>query len=171
MSSIHPIATDPAVVCSSSLLSGVATKVSHDNKKQAQSDVVVCGVIGPTSIKEMYQPCPCCNRRVSPSVEVRQTLDEPAGPGRLQDIPCLFDNFEEGHEEEYDEEDDYLPGVLESGVEYKFKRVLAEGWLNKKGSGKDWLRSRTFKPRWARLVVRSLWNTCFCITISCLSHN
>jgi hypothetical protein len=89
-------------------------------------------------------------------VEVRQTLDEPAGPGRREDIPCLF-QFDDGHEDIMtEEEDDYLPGVLDSGVEYRFKRVLAEGWVNKKGTGNDWLGSRGWKPRWARLVVSAL---------------
>jgi hypothetical protein len=47
-----------------------------------------------------------------------------------------------------------LPGSLDSGVEYKFNRVLAEGWIHKKGTGNDWLRSRGWKTRWAQLVVR-----------------
>jgi hypothetical protein len=119
-------------------------------KVSPEKDVVVCGVIGPTNINEIHQPCPCCNRRVSPSVEVRQTLDEPRGQAR-QDIPCLFDSEEHDEEEDYDE--DYLPGVLDSGVEYKFKRVLAEGWVHKKGTGNDWMGSRSFKARWARLVL------------------
>lgn len=142
--------------------------VSGSNKSNEQAprpmtpseDVVVCGVIGPTNINDM-PACPCCNRRVS-NAEGRQTLDEPASTSRSsrRDIPCAF-NFDEEHEEDDDtddeeEDDDYLPGTLDSGVEYKFKRVLAEGWVHKKGTGNDWLRSRGWKTRWAQLVVRSV---------------
>ena len=137
----------------------VPAKVSPDKASTAASeDLVVCGVIGPASIGDM-PPCPCCNRRVS-QVEGRQTLDEPTGRGRIEDIPCRFqfdDDYEEEDEDSMsEEEDDYLPGVLDSGVEYKFKRVLAEGWVNKKGTGKDWFGSRAWKPRWARLVVSAM---------------
>jgi len=147
MSSVYA-ATNDATFCS------VSRKVSPERAVTplccGAEDVVVCGLIGPTRINDM-PPCPCCNRRVS-QVEGRQTLDEPAAAGRREDIPCLF-NCEEEHEDVEQEEDDYLPGVLDSGIEYKFKRVLAEGWVNKKGSGKDWMGSRALKPRWARLVV------------------
>ena len=144
MSSIHPIAIG-------------AEKHHHQSSFSCMSpdkNVVVCGIIGPTNIHEIHQSCPCCSRRVSP-VDVRQTLDEPSRRGRAphQDIPSLFDP-EEHEDEEYQEEDDYLPGVLDSGVEYKFKRVLAEGWVHKKGTGNDWMGSRALKARWARLVVR-----------------
>ena len=36
------------------------------------------------------------------------------------------------------------------------KKVLAEGWLNKKGSGQDFICSRRWKSRWAELAVRGL---------------
>jgi hypothetical protein len=129
----------------------------HFRPMSPQEDVVVCGVIGPTNINDM-PACPCCNRRVSVA-EGRQTLDEPASTSR-RDIPCVF-NYEEeeseGDDSDDEEEDDvYLPGTLDSGVEYKFKRVLAEGWIHKKGTGNDWLRSRGWKTRWAQLVVRSV---------------
>jgi hypothetical protein len=136
----------------------------HFRPKSPSEDVVVCGVIGPTNINDM-PACPCCNRRVS-NAEGRQTLDEPASSRyvtrrtSLRDIPCAF-NFDEDHEEDNDtddedEDNDYLPGTLDSGVEYKFKRVLAEGWVHKKGTGNDWLRSRGWKTRWAQLVVRTV---------------
>jgi hypothetical protein len=31
--------------------------------------------------------------------------------------------------------------------------VLVEGWLHKKGTGHDWLSSRAWKARWARLAL------------------
>ena len=36
------------------------------------------------------------------------------------------------------------------------KRVLAEGWSNKKGSGQDIRNSTEWKVRWAKLAVRPL---------------
>jgi hypothetical protein len=122
----------------------------------SEEDLVVCGVIGPTNINDM-PACPCCNR-VS-GAEGRQTLDEPASSSR-RDLPCVF-KFDEEHDEgddtdDEEEDDAYLPGTLDSGVEYKFKRVLAEGWIHKKGTGNDWLRSRGWKTRWAQLVVSSV---------------
>ena len=90
------------------------------------------------------------------TVEVRQTLDEPRGRRwRTKTFPVSLILEEHDERGGYEEDDDYLPGVLDSGVEYKFKRVLAEGWVNKKGTGNDWMGSRALKARWARLVVRS----------------
>jgi len=64
---------------------------------------------------------------------------------------------EDRDDDEYDsgeEVADVLPGVLNSGVEYFPRRIVAEGWVHKKGTGRDWLGSVAWKPRWARLVVR-----------------
>lgn len=36
------------------------------------------------------------------------------------------------------------------------KKVLAEGWLNKKGSGQDFICSRRWKSRWAELAIVKL---------------
>jgi hypothetical protein len=119
----------------------------------SSEDLVICGVIGPD--RNEIPACPCCNR--VNDVEGRQTLNEPATHSR-RDIGCAL-KLDDDHEDDSDgesEEDDYLPGVLDSGIEYKFKRVLAEGWVSKKGTGNDWLRSRAWKPRWARLVVCAL---------------
>jgi hypothetical protein len=51
------------------------------------------------------------------------------------------------------EDDDLMTGVLAAGQEYTPKRVLVEGWLHKKGTGHDWLSSRAWKARWARLAL------------------
>jgi len=39
------------------------------------------------------------------------------------------------------------------GIFYYPKRILAEGWLQKKGSGEDWMGSRGWKARWGRLCM------------------
>jgi hypothetical protein len=52
-----------------------------------------------------------------------------------------------------DEETDGLPDGQAGGLNYHPKRILVEGHLHKLGTGKDWIGSRSWKPRWARLVV------------------
>lgn len=114
-------------------------------------------------------PCPCCNRPLG-SFDERLTLNEPQKldnrlklPGRT--LPSLLssgddagDNYDDG---EFD--NDLLPGTLSCGVEYKPTAILAEGWLHKKGTGKDWLGSRSWKARYVKLVVslRCCWTHFF----------
>lgn len=64
-------------------------------------------------------------------------------------LPNAFDNDDIL---ESDDEEKLPKGVAE-GLSYNPRRILVEGWLHKKGTGKDWLGSRSWKPRWARLVV------------------
>ena len=52
-----------------------------------------------------------------------------------------------------DESDRMMPGLLSKGTPYTVKRVLFQGYLHKKGSGFDWFGSRSWKSRWAVLVV------------------
>lgn len=47
--------------------------------------------------------------------------------------------------------------------ESKVKLILAEGWIYKKGTGNDWMGSRSWKPRWGRLVVSSQFLCCMCV--------
>jgi hypothetical protein len=54
-----------------------------------------------------------------------------------------------------DEVDRMMPGLLSKGTPYKVKKVIVKGHLQKKGSGFDWLGSRSWKSRWAVLVVSS----------------
>jgi hypothetical protein len=55
--------------------------------------------------------------------------------------------------EMHDDDNDLLPGILSQGLHYHPTRILAEGWLHKKGTGNDWLSSRGWKARWARLCL------------------
>ena len=52
-----------------------------------------------------------------------------------------------------DETDRMMPGLLGRGTPYTIKRVIFQGYLHKKGSGYDWFGSRSWKSRWAVLVV------------------
>lgn len=116
----------------------------------------VCDVI-----TKSVAPCPCCNKT---TIEGRQTLNETVSRKNSRTRRSLFDvslaetehnNDRSDENDESDDEEDYdiLPGVLDSGVEYRPRRIVAEGWVHKKGTGKDWLGSKAWKPRWARLVV------------------
>lgn len=109
--------------------------------------------------------CPCCSyRRIAPNS--LETLSEDSSNGNsrnkssssnksvdddyaLQGLSLLDREFDE----EEQEEEDGMPGILASGVKYTPKRVVAEGLLHKKGTGKDWLGSTDWKLRYARLVV------------------
>lgn len=109
--------------------------------------------------------CPCCNRNKQ---DHRETLNEPCSrayrPHALAKEAIDADKYlntslestDTDVSSDSDEEHDELPGVLQDGVEYRPKRILAEGWLHKKGTGKDWFGSRAWKPRYCRLVVSDL---------------
>jgi hypothetical protein len=116
-------------------------------------DQFLCGtVIGPTNLLEAAA-CPCCKQSFDEAD--KKTLNEPhcysnsqaAQASRSTSLLKTDDSLEE----EEDIEDDY--GVLAAGVHYNIKRVMAEGWLHKKGTGQDWLGSRGWKARWARLAL------------------
>ena len=121
-------------------------------------------LIGSPDIRETVS-CPCCNQRID-KLQSSSTLNEPAAGSyprrRIQSAFCpeearkrgslLHENDTEESDDENEEDDrDVLPGVLAEGVNYVPTRVLAEGWLHKKGTGNDWLYSRGWKARWTRL--------------------
>jgi hypothetical protein len=117
-------------------------------------------VIGPTSLLELVS-CPCCQQCFDDPEASHSTINEPLCIGRhsfspqtARDRSLLTANEPvDEDEDEIEDDDDLLPGVLAAGVHYTPKRVLVEGWLHKKGTGKDWLGSRAWKPRWARLAL------------------
>jgi len=114
------------------------------------------------------------HRPLSPPVtDHRETLDCPIQHHRYNDIRNLSnrsliddcyntsdDDEDEGQlidENKNDDRDDnQMYGVLPSGIEYKYTRVLAEGWLHKKGSGNDFFGSVRWKARYCRLVLAKL---------------
>jgi hypothetical protein len=105
--------------------------------------------------------CPCCQRQRD---EGRETLNEPPTWSRRESYnqhqerqavitSSKTTSYCEAKEGEFDEERDSQPGVLDSGINYRPKRVLAEGVISKKGTGNDFFGSRSWKPRYCRLVV------------------
>lgn len=102
-------------------------------------------VIGSTNLHGESAACPCCKQQLG---ETRSTLNEPATQHQPNSRVSLLSN------ESMDEDDeDLLPGVLAEGQGYSPKRILVQGWLHKKGTGHDWLGSRAWKARWARLAL------------------
>lgn len=108
------------------------------------SDQLVGRVIGSTDLCE-YAACPCCQQKLG---ETSRTLNEPTLSHQPTSLKSLFDD-----DAAMQEDDDLLPGVLAAGQEYTPRRVLVEGWLHKKGTGHDWLCSRAWKARYARLAL------------------
>ena len=64
------------------------------------------------------------------------------------------DDSDDSEFEDLDEVDRMLPGLLERGIAYTIKETIFHGYIDKKGSGFDWIGSRAWKTRWAVLVVR-----------------
>ena len=74
-------------------------------------------------------------------------------PPRSTAAPVDSSERKEGEEKSADQESDGLASIVAGGVVYYPEEVLAEGWLQKKGTGHDWLGSRGWKARWARLCM------------------
>jgi hypothetical protein len=117
-------------------------------------DLKDCEVIGPTAVEGMAS-CPCCNRQLKHG---RQTVGE-TRPQSLYE--SLFKDDDSDSEtdsssrsySDMDEEGSMMPGVLSAGVPYTVTENIAQGWMHKKGTGRDWIGSRAWKPRWALLSV------------------
>ena len=92
--------------------------------------------------------CPCCKQCID---ERQLTL-----PGNKLDPNKIAAHSKSAFDDESVDSDDeeMLPGGVVEGLRYYPTQILIEGWVHKKGTGQDWLGSTSWKPRWARLVVR-----------------
>eukprot|EP00538_Stauroneis_constricta_P011645 CAMPEP_0119549880 /NCGR_PEP_ID=MMETSP1352-20130426/3502_1 /TAXON_ID=265584 /ORGANISM="Stauroneis constricta, Strain CCMP1120" /LENGTH=360 /DNA_ID=CAMNT_0007595565 /DNA_START=369 /DNA_END=1451 /DNA_ORIENTATION=+ len=118
-----------------------------------------CRLIGPASVHGMAS-CPCCKRQ--PRAERRETVGDLAGNRAQQQsrhsLPANFGslldlNDGESSDEDLDDVDKMLPGILSDGVAYTVTSVIVQGWVHKKGTGHDWIGSRAWKARWAVLAT------------------
>lgn len=118
--------------------------------KYTSTDKFVERMIGPADLKEVA--CPCCHQALN--AKHSQTMNEPPSVAKHRGTSTSLysprDNL--SHCRSHSDED-LLPGILREGVKYCKLRVLAEGWLHKKGTGNDWLGSRAWKARYARLLL------------------
>ena len=92
--------------------------------------------------------CPCCKQCIDERQQ--QTLSGP----RLMADP--YTEIKDDDTEFDSDDEDMLPRGIAEGLKYQPRRILVEGWLHKKGTGNDWLGSKSWKPRWARLVVSDM---------------
>ena len=71
----------------------------------------------------------------------------------LSHLNCIGDDGDRSHQREDSSVASF--DSFQSNFEIlAIKKVLAEGWLHKKGSGQDMLSSTEWKSRWAKLSVR-----------------
>eukprot|EP00550_Attheya_septentrionalis_P011535 CAMPEP_0198301214 /NCGR_PEP_ID=MMETSP1449-20131203/50774_1 /TAXON_ID=420275 /ORGANISM="Attheya septentrionalis, Strain CCMP2084" /LENGTH=277 /DNA_ID=CAMNT_0044003231 /DNA_START=85 /DNA_END=919 /DNA_ORIENTATION=+ len=88
--------------------------------------------------------CPCCNislskcKRGTQENQLTATAISPTNSGK------------------HDGEDRTAPGLLSADAQYDISQDIVSGWVYKKGTGKDWIGSRAWKPRWARLVLAKI---------------
>jgi hypothetical protein len=139
-------------------LLGICSIAMPDTELQICENIIECV---PTSA------CPCCNRSRG-SFDDRLTLNEPqrlykrSHQPEKEKLPSLISKSREDDDDDDDDnefDNDLLPGTLSSGVNYSPTTVIAEGWVHKKGTGNDWLGSRSWKARYAKLVVSV--STCY----------
>jgi PH domain len=106
--------------------------------------------------------CPCCQQNWDTGAPIRidalnltSSLSETVLPKKqMRDQSLLTAADSDDDEEEVLQiDEDLMTGVLKEGVQYRITRIIVEGWLHKKGTGHDWMGSRGWKARWARLAV------------------
>mmetsp|Transcript_14521 Transcript_14521/g.22721 ORF Transcript_14521/g.22721 Transcript_14521/m.22721 type:complete len:437 (-) Transcript_14521:345-1655(-) len=135
----------PTNISSNSSVTSTSTSSTASSSSSCSAKL---NVIDPNANIPAQRPCPCCNRS-----KLNYTVND-------HEHDCEERNKFEGlhglsilDEEELQEDDDIMPGVLASGVKYTPKRVLAEGLMHKKGTGKDWRGSTDWKLRYAKLAL------------------
>ena len=97
-------------------------------------------------------PCPCCARYVVKECDlsaasVGAPQQERQQPTSLTTSPSADD----------DRKDATLPGSLDpTDTAYTVQSILVQGWVHKKGTGKDIFGSRGWKSRWATLCTATV---------------
>lgn len=105
------------------------------------------GTIQPKDLLELGG-CPCCKQ----CIDERQ-LTLPGNKGGMDEVAQYRQSAFDSESLDSDDED-MLPSGETEGLHYYPREILIEGWVHKKGTGQDWLGNTSWKPRWARLVVR-----------------
>ncbi|KAL3925913.1 MAG: hypothetical protein SGILL_000090 [Bacillariaceae sp.] len=107
--------------------------------------------------------CPCCQLPVHAGGhqvvgDTKNVLTRQQSNAVMRDslVSLFSEDVDQTCDEDMDETDRMMPGVLGKGVAYTVKEVIAQGYVHKKGSGNDFLGSRSWKPRWAVLVWASV---------------
>ena len=105
--------------------------------------------------------CPCCrlplkarHQMVDITPAMSFSRQQSATLIRESSVSLLSEDCEDlsaGDMDESESERSMLPGLLGQGSAYTVREVIAQGCLQKKGSGLDFLGSRYWKGRWVRL--------------------
>jgi hypothetical protein len=103
------------------------------------------------SIRHRQPSCPCCKQNLKDEKQV-------VGETERKLYGCIFDDDGDETEscssfDDTDDESSMKMGVFSCGTPYMTTNKLHQGWVHKKGSGRDWARSIGWKPRWAVLSV------------------
>lgn len=110
-------------------ISGKVCKSKYESTVQKG----VIGCLHEQSIQSKSgKACPCCRRYIPKTSHGHDVSDD-----------------NESNDNEWN-----IFGSLQT--DYEVTAVIGKGWLHKKGTGKDWMGSRSWKPRWVQLVVSSL---------------
>mmetsp|Transcript_5233 Transcript_5233/g.7390 ORF Transcript_5233/g.7390 Transcript_5233/m.7390 type:complete len:433 (-) Transcript_5233:359-1657(-) len=133
----------PTTISSNSSVASISTSSTTSSSSSSSSSVRLNKIDHYDASAQ--RPCPCCNRP-----KLKYTLNDHEHDSE--------EEFEALHglsilDEEELQEEDVMPGVLASGIKYTPRRVLAEGLMHKKGTGKDWLGSTDWKLRYAKLAL------------------
>lgn len=86
--------------------------------------------------------CPCCNRYIP----------DDRNNAIYHDYRCELAH----HGQERKEELLSKRESLDTDSIHCIKKILKSGWIHKKGTGNDWIGSRSWKSRWACLVLASV---------------
>ena len=140
------------ILAPSSNPSGDSLEYPLDDDILEQPTPTTGRVIGPTNLMDLVA-CPCCQQNVAEDIK---TLNEPVvrrqRPNSQRSLVTATLE-DEDEDDDASEADCYLPGVIAGGVEYFPYRILVEGWLHKKGTGKDVFGNKNWKARWGRLAL------------------
>lgn len=96
-----------------------------------------------------YMACPCCQQK---SIDEREIIDPIQAQPLARRQSILSDSFSSDDEDDNSRGDVVESGIID-GLYYSISKVLVEGILHKKGTGNDWLGSKAWKVRWARLAL------------------
>ena len=106
--------------------------------------------LGPVDLASRA-PCPCCARYVVKECDgsaAKQQQQQERQPTSLIASPSSADD---------DRKDATLPGSLDpTTAAYTVQSTLVQGWVHKKGTGKDIFGSRGWKSRWATLCTATV---------------
>jgi PH domain len=110
-------------------------------------------IIGPTRLID-FASCPCCHSNVDPEEEVKTQPLNAAIQEKIDNSLITESMSESESDNDCDSVSVIVPPDLNAaGVLYSTRKVLVEGWLHKKGTGKDMMRSQAWKARWVRLTL------------------